>query len=547
MIDKKFVTIDESSLPVNWSVVTIGDITEYIQRGKSPKYIENSGLPVINQKCIRWFGIQKEHLKYVDPDQWSKWAPERYVREGDILWNSTGTGTIGRAAVIKHLAQNEKYVVDSHVTIVRPKEVEPLYVHYWIMSQSVQGCIEAMQSGSTNQVELSKAAVEALLIPVAPPNQQKRIVAEIEKQFSRLDEAVANLKRVKANLKRYKAAVLKAAVEGKLTEEWRQAHPDVEPASKLLVRILIERRTKWEQNELANMKAKGKVPKDEQWKKKYKVPKGPERFGYKIPYSWTLATVQQVAGKVQYGSSSKTNQDNNGISVLRMGNIFEGELLLGVLKYLPEDHSEFPELLLKDNDLLFNRTNSPELVGKTAVYKGQPKLCSFASYLIRVQVLMGIESKFISYYINSMYGRKWIKSVVNQQVGQANVNGTKLQALTIPIPPSEEQRKIVLEMQNRFSLVNGLERDLDADLRRAERLRQSILKKAFSGKLVSQFPNDEPASVLLKQFEMKSETKASRSGRKPRRPKPVDYPKPGDQVLPFAAEKSEVYGKPHKP
>ncbi|MFA7186455.1 MAG: restriction endonuclease subunit S, partial [Victivallales bacterium] len=383
--------------------------------------------------------------------------------------------------------------------------------------------------------------------PLAPPEQQKRIVAEIEKQFSRLDEAVANLKRVKANLKRYKAAVLKAAVEGKLTEEWRQAHPDVEPASKLLVRILIERRTKWEQNELANMKAKGKVPKDEQWKKKYKVPKGPERFGYKIPYSWTLATVQQVAGKVQYGSSSKTNQDNNGISVLRMGNIFEGELLLGVLKYLPEDHSEFPELLLKDNDLLFNRTNSPELVGKTAVYKGQPKLCSFASYLIRVQVLMGIESKFISYYINSMYGRKWIKSVVNQQVGQANVNGTKLQALTIPIPPSEEQRKIVLEMQNRFSLVNGLERDLDADLRRAERLRQSILKKAFSGKLVSQFPNDEPASVLLKQFEMKSETKASRSGRKPRRPKPVDYPKPGDQVLPFAAEKSEVYGKPHKP
>ena len=86
-------------------------------------------------------------------------------------------------------------------------------------------------------------------IPLAPPDQQKRIVAEIEKQFSRLDEAVANLKRVKANLKRYKAAVLKAAVEGKLTEEWRKAHPDVEPASELLKRILAERRAKWSEKE----------------------------------------------------------------------------------------------------------------------------------------------------------------------------------------------------------------------------------------------------------------------------------------------------------
>ena len=108
-------------------------------------------------------------------------------------------------------------------------------------------------------------------IPVAPPDQQDRIVAEIEKQFSRLDEAVASLKRVKANLKRYKAAVLKAAVEGKLTEEWRKQNPDVEPASKLLERILAERRTKWEEAELAKMKAKGKEPKNDKWKEKYKV------------------------------------------------------------------------------------------------------------------------------------------------------------------------------------------------------------------------------------------------------------------------------------
>ncbi|MGB5613437.1 MAG: hypothetical protein WBM67_12350, partial [Sedimenticolaceae bacterium] len=147
-------------------------------------------------------------------------------------------------------------------------------------------------------------------VPLPPTKEdQDRIVAEIEKQFSRLDEAVASLKRVKANLKRYKAAVLKAAVEGKLTEEWRaaqasanvagghdsmdgggrakqdaraeepgatKAHPDVEPASKLLDRILAERRAKWEKAELAKMEAKGKAPKNDKWKAKYKEPTTPD-------------------------------------------------------------------------------------------------------------------------------------------------------------------------------------------------------------------------------------------------------------------------------
>ena len=127
-------------------------------------------------------------------------------------------------------------------------------------------------------------------LPVAPLEQQQRIVAEIEKQFSRLDEAVANLKRVKANLKRYKAAVLKAAVEGKLTEEWRKAHPDVEPASKLLDRILAERRAKWEEAELAKMEAKGKAPKNDKWKAKYKEPAAPDFTSLQgLPGSWVSA------------------------------------------------------------------------------------------------------------------------------------------------------------------------------------------------------------------------------------------------------------------
>ncbi|MDE1951178.1 MAG: restriction endonuclease subunit S [Betaproteobacteria bacterium] len=320
---------------------------------------------------------------------------------------------------------------------------------------------------STAVPGLSRDDYNAVEVAIAPLDQQKRIVAEIEKQFSRLDEAVANLKRVKANLKRYKAAVLKTAVEGNLVETEaelaRREGRSYETGGQLLQRILETRRIQW------------------QGKGKYKEPAAPDTTDLpELPEGWVWATVEQLACLVEYGSSAKTKEDPNGVPVLRMGNIVEGELRFDELKFLPANHNEFPKLLLKPSDLLFNRTNSPELVGKTAVYAGSPKVCSFASYLIRVRLVDGAVSNLLAAYINSSHGRNWVKSVVTQQVGQANVNGTKLQALSVPLPPETEQHRIVAEVDRRLSLLRETEAQVDADLQRAERLRQSILSKAFS-------------------------------------------------------------------
>ena len=164
-----------------------------------------------------------------------------------------------------------------------------------------------------------------------------------------------------------------------------------------------------------------------------------------------------------------------------MGNIQDGALVFHDMKYLPQDHDEFPKLLLAPDDLLFNRTNSAELVGKTAVFKGTPRPCSFASYLIRVRFVDGCLPPFVAAYINSSYGRQWVKSVVTQQVGQANVNGAKLQALTVLLPPSAEQARIVAEVDRRLSLVREVDAEVDTDLKRAERLRQATLQGAFAG------------------------------------------------------------------
>ena len=237
------------------------------------------------------------------------------------------------------------------------------------------------------------------------------------------------------------------------------------------------------------------------WKEKYKEPTGPDSTGLPpLPEGWCWATVEQASQFTRYGSSAKASTDSTGVPVLRMGNIQDGSLDWTDLKYLPNDHSEFPDLILEAGDLLFNRTNSAELVGKSAVYHGHPTPCSYASYLIAVRCLPGCDSRYVCSFINSSYGRLWVASVVSQQVGQANVNGSKLQRLAFPLPPAQEQRQIAAEVERRFSITDKAEAQIEANLKRSSRLRQSILKRAFEGKLVPQDPTDEPASKLLERI-----------------------------------------------
>jgi len=192
-----------------------------------------------------------------------------------------------------------------------------------------------------------------------------------------------------------------------------------------------------------------------------------------------------------------------------MGNIrTDGTLDLANLKYLPTTHEEFPALLLEAGDLLFNRTNSAELVGKTGQYRGEPSPCSFASYLIRVRMLAGAAPEIVAHALNSGFGRRWIKAVVTQTVGQANVNGTKLTSFAFPLPPFLEQAAIVEAVEDQLSVIEHLEGDLEAKLNSAQVLRQSILRHAFNGKLVPQDPNDEPASDMLKRITAEREERA---------------------------------------
>ncbi len=203
-----------------------------------------------------------------------------------------------------------------------------------------------------------------------------------------------------------------------------------------------------------------------------------------LPKGWATATVGELAEVVQYGSSAKTEAEGGGVPVLRMGNIVDGKLDLSNLKYLPEKHYEFPDLILKSGDLLFNRTNSLELVGKSAVYKGEPSRCSFASYLIRLRLSHAYKPELLAAFLNSPRGRQWAREVATAQVGQANVNGTKLQALEIPVPPRSEQDRIVKEIETQFSRLDAGVEALKRVQAQLKRYRASVLRAACEGRLV---------------------------------------------------------------
>ena len=468
--------LEQDTLPRGWSQSTLGSITEKIVDGShNPPPKQPNGYPMLSARNIEWAHIVFTDFRYISKEAFEAEQKRVDLKPGDVLL--TIVGTIGRAAVIPDRAQ--AFALQRSVARLRPKGINSKFCMYQLLSDSVQNWLRNSARGSAQQGVYLKT-LSSLPILVAPIEEQYQIVEEIEKQFTRLEAGVSALKRMQVNLKRYRASILKAACEGRLVpteaELARKEGRTFEPADVLLQRILSER-----SKIMAKTSSRGTKQRDTVFINS-QLPDSTHTL--KLPEDWTWATVEQLSVFVQYGTSAKANENASGIPILRMGNIQEGKLHLKNLKYLTASHNEFPELLLANGDVLFNRTNSAELVGKTAVYKGNPEICSFASYLIRIRLLDGVVPKFLSYYINSTYGRAWIASVVNQQVGQANVNGSKLQALIVPLPPLVEQHRIVSEVERRLSVIDELEAVVAANLKRAERLRQAILHKAFTGQLV---------------------------------------------------------------
>ena len=363
-------------------------------------------------------------------------------------------------------------------------------------------------------------------LPLAPQNEQIRIVAKIEELFSELDKGIESLKTARAQLNVHRQAVLKHAFEGKLTAQWREENKDkLETPEQLLSRIKQEREARYEQ-QLQEWKAVVKT-----WKgngKSGKKPQRPKKLPKvddvshdvttklpPLPESWMWEKLGWMTCGVEYGTAAKSATTGR-VPVLRMGNIQNAKFDWGDLVYTSDDN-EIAQYLLHDGDVLFNRTNSPELVGKTAIYKGE-RPAVFAGYLIRVNHIgTVVDSQYLNLFLNSHVARQYGNNVKTDGVNQSNINGAKLSNYPFPYCSIKEQRKIARILERILSFVDETEGSIDQELLKADALRQSILKKAFSGQLVPQDPDDEPASILLERIKAEKATRSQNKTRAKRR------------------------------
>lgn len=221
-----------------------------------------------------------------------------------------------------------------------------------------------------------------------------------------------------------------------------------------------------------------------------------------MPNGWKWCKLEDLVCELKYGTSEKSSSVGK-IAVLRMGNITNwGTIDYSGLVYSSNDE-DIKQYSLKKNDLLFNRTNSSEWVGKTAVYK-EERPAIYAGYLIRVRPIL-ISSDYLNYVMNSSYYRNWCYNVKTDAVNQSNINAQKLSQLMIPVPPLKEQERIIIEIDKWISLIDTIKNSKEKLQVIIKQAKSKILDLAIHGKLVPQDPNEEPASELLKRINSKTE------------------------------------------
>ncbi len=330
--------------------------------------------------------------------------------------------------------------------------IGPTRYYYWLVKAKIPE-ITASNRGSTVKY-IRKGDIENLEFPLPPLAEQVRIAQKLDELLAQVDTLKTRIDGIPALLKRFRQSVLAAAVSGRLTEEWRSANFS-EGAQESSI------------------------------------------TGYSEDFAWPVVRLGEVARDFSYGSSSKS-QPTGDIPVLRMGNIQGGRLDWDDLVF-SSDKEEIKKYSLQAGDVLFNRTNSPELVGKTAIYKGeQPAI--YAGYLIRVRCGETLAPEFLNYCLNSPQGRDYCWQVKTDGVSQSNINAKKLADFRFGLPSVEEQKEIVRRVEQLFAFADQLEAKVTSAKSRIDHLTKSILARAFRGELVPQDPDDEPASVLLERI-----------------------------------------------
>ena len=474
---------DLPRIPASWKWTKLGEIAE-IKGGLAKGKKRKTGERLIEVPYLRVANVQRGYLDLRVVKKIQATSDEvklLTLRTGDVLFNEGGDrDKLGRGWVWN--GEIPVCIHQNHVFRARVDDrvMHPRLLSWWGNSGGSQYFIDEGKQ-TTNLASINLGKLRSFPVPVPPPEDQPHIVQALDSYFSRLDDTVATLERVQRNLKRYRASVLKAAVEGRLVpteaELARAEGRSYEPASVLLERILEERRRRWRES--------GK-------KGRYKEPVAPDVGGLPgLPEGWCWATSDMLTWDSGYGTSQKCTYESDGPPVLRIPNVQNESLSLDDLKFATGADKLKADGVVRPGDFLFIRTNgSKSLIGRGAVVvEDPPQDHHFASYLIRLR-LARVKS------VPQWFGVAWHSPIVRNQLlkdaassaGQHNVSLTAAKQYMIPLPPGAEQLRVLSELERSRSIASAAMVEARASADRCSRLRQSVLKWAFEGKLVVPAP-----------------------------------------------------------
>jgi type I restriction enzyme S subunit len=473
------------ALPDGWVWTTLGEIADTTRKREKPQ--EHPGLRFIGMEHVE---AHTMHLLDTVPASQMKSMAE-FFEPGDVLYGRL------RPYLNKVYSPDFAGLCSAEFIVFRHVPwLDHRYLQYFLNSLAFVSFASRLNEGDRPRVNFSQLAPYPLPLPPSP--EQHRIVAEIETQFTRLEAGVAGLKRAQANLRRHKAAVLKAACEGRLvpTEaELASAESrDYEPADALLQRILAERRAKWQVENPG---------------KRYQAPAPPDTSDLpELPEGWAWATVEQLASpeprSVQsgpFGSALLHSEfQDAGILAIGIDNVLEGQFSMGKQHRIsPEKFEQLRRFAARPLDFLITVMAT---VGRCCVVPPGLETAIITKHVYRISTDKSIIDPH--YLMYAFWGGSEVRRQLLGEVrGQTRpgINGTILKQIAVPVPVLAEQQRIIAEVERRLSVVGELEKQVEAALRRAERLRQAILKRAFEGRLVPQDPADEPASALLERIQ----------------------------------------------
>lgn len=486
---------DQLSLPPGWSNAQLGDVLLAVVGGGTP----SRKVPAYFDGSIPWFTVKD--MKALKPND-----AEEHISAAAIADSATNLIPAETLIVATRIALGR--AIRPKVTCAINQDLKALIVGtgadadfllYWIGAN--ERVIQDLGSGTTvSGIRLE--TLHALPLKLPPSNEQTRIVEKLEELLSDLDAGVAELKAAQKKLAQYRQALLKAALEGALTAEWRAARTgEHETGAQLLARILSERRRRWEEKQLAKFQQQGKTP-PKGWQDKYPEPVQPDTTDLPaLPEGWVWASLDMLS-EIQGGIQKQPSRapTSNKYPFLRVANVARGKLKLEEIHEIELFEGELERLVLHKGDVLIVEGNgSLSEIGRCALWDGSIENAVHQNHLIRARPIL-IQSEIVETWLNSLRGIDKLTKLAATTSGLYTLSVGKISRIPVPVPPLSEQAIIVTALA---ASLEEQERQLWAvnlSLIQSAAQRNNLLKAAFSGQLVPQDPNDEPASVLLERI-----------------------------------------------